>query len=241
MDATDISHTRNNNDNRTQNSATNEDTLVGPGAVELFVQDQSKLDSDKIMPYLFMLARGIHVEVPMVADLQSMKPFEKALELGVLKKKSISITKPMVIQELRRRNAKKLNVNNKKVDELFDVFKEIPLEDARDITFIKDSISQYMTEIKNAIEEAEERKKKTGGRAEVTDRLRWMITIDLCDDVREAYQKIQEVLNREQLDARNTDAAPKDFHDLVTERFNDETWAPETFANPDLHSFFSSP
>ena len=244
MEATDISHTRNDNDNDTtmkQNSVTNEDALVGPGAVQLFVQDQSKLEADKIMSYLFMLARGIHVEVPMVVDLQCMKPFEKALELGVLKKKSISITKPMVIQELRRRNAKKLNVNNKKVDELFDIFHEVPLEDTRDIAFIKDSISQYMSEIKNAVEEAEERKKKTGGRAEVTDRLRWMMTIDLCDDVREAYQKIQEVLNREQLDARNTDAAPKDFHDLVAETFNDETWAPETFSNPDLHSFFSSP
>jgi hypothetical protein len=68
-----------------------------------------------------------------------------------------------------------------------------------------------------------------------------MMTIDLCGDIREAYTKIQDVLNREQLDARNTEAAGKDFHDLVSEKFNDTSWKPETTSNSDLHSFFSSP
>ena len=179
------------------------------------------------MPYMFMLARGIHKQVPKQVDLLHVEPFKKALELGVLKKKSVTVSKHMVIQELlRRRNTRKLNSNNKKVDELFEMFDEVLINDQTDINYITECISEYLLDINKAVNEAEDRK-KTGGRAEVTDRLRWMMTIDLCGNIREAYTKIQDVLNRELLDARNTEAAGKDFHDLVSEKFNDDSWKPD--------------
>jgi hypothetical protein len=39
--------------------------------------------------------------------------------------------------------------------------------------------------------------------------------------MREAYLNSQNVLLRQELDARNTTAAQRDFHDLIVEKFND--------------------
>jgi hypothetical protein len=217
------------------------DTTEVLNSVRHYVQDQSKIESDKVMPYLFMLARGVHKDVPKVIDLATIAPFNKALELNVLKRRPISMSKKMVIQELSRRNAtNKLNANNKKFEELFDMLHENPL-DGDDKDFVISSVSEYLKEIASAVKDADDKKRFSGGRAEVTDRLRWMLTIDLCDEIREAYLKVQDVLTRQELDARNSDSAGKDFHDLVAAKFNDETWVPQTSAKPDLHSFFLSP
>jgi hypothetical protein len=48
------------------------------------------------------------------------------------------------------------------------------------------------------------------------------------------YLKLQDVLSREQLDGRNSDSAAMDFHDLLTEKFNDNSWVPETNNNNSL-------
>ena len=217
------------------------DTSEILNSVRHYVNDQSKVDSDKVMPYLFMLARGVHKDVPKLIDLTNIAPFNKALELNLLKRRPISMSKKMVIQELsRRRSTNKLNANNKKFEELFDMLYETPL-DGDDKEFVESSVSEYLKDISSAVKDAEDKKRLAGGRAEVTDRLRWMLTFDLCDEIREAYLKVQDVLTREELDARNSDSAGKDFHDLVAAKFNDETWVPQTSAKPDLHSFFLSP
>jgi hypothetical protein len=218
----------------------NTSDIEPPSSVRAFVQDQNKLDAEKLMPYLFMLARGIHEDVPNMVDLTEVEPFKKALDLNVLKKKPISLSKQIVIQELRRRKAfKKLNANNKKIEELFEMLNETVLGE-NDKQFVKESVTEYLTQISTAVKEAEERKKASGGRAEVTDRLRWIIAIDVCGDIREAYLKLQDVLSREQLDGRNSDNAAMDFHDLITVKFNDDSWVPETNPIPDLHSFFAN-
>jgi hypothetical protein len=49
----------------------------------------------------------------------------KALELKVLIKKAITLSKQMLVQELKRRNTGvKLNANNEKVDDLFKILDE---------------------------------------------------------------------------------------------------------------------
>ena len=122
-------------------------TEIEPNSLRLFVQDQNKLDAEKLMPYLFMLARGIHEHVPNMVDLTEVEPFKKALELNVLKKKPISMSKQIVIQELKRRTAfKKLNANNKKIEELFEMLNETVLADD-DKQFVKESVTECLNEI----------------------------------------------------------------------------------------------
>jgi hypothetical protein len=71
------------------------------------------------------------------------------------------------------------------------------------------------------------------------DRLRYILAIDLCYDVRESYLRSQDVvMDRQQaLDARNMDSSVTDFHDfIVQQRFNDDSeWVvPYTCANGSL-------
>ena len=47
-------------------------------------------------------------------------------------------------------------------------------------------------------------------------------------------------MDRQSLDARNTDSAVIDFHDFIVQRFNDMEWVPSTCANGSLHSFFTA-
>ena len=86
-----------------------------------------------------------------------------------------------------------------------------------DKTYINTTISQYLEEFARATEEAERKSKVTGQRMEANDRLRWMMAIDVCGDIRAAYMKVQDVLNRQQLDSRNSPFATPDFHDLFVE------------------------
>jgi len=48
-------------------------------------------------------------------------------------------------------------------------------------------------------------------------------------------------MDRQALDARNTDAGVTDFHDFIVQRFNNTEWVPSTCANGSLHSFFIEP
>jgi hypothetical protein len=138
---------------------------IVPNSIRLFFQNQNKLeDAEKLMLYLFMLVRGTHEDVPNMVDLTEVEPFKKALELNVLNKKPISMSKQIVIQELKRRKAfKKLkNVNSKKIEELFEMLNETVLADV-DKQFVKESVTEYLNEIHTAVKEAEDRKRTSGG------------------------------------------------------------------------------
>jgi hypothetical protein len=91
--------------------------------LSLFVEDQQNVDRDKKMPYILMFGRGIHDSVPKQVNITNIQePFKKALELNVIKKKPLSLSKQLLCQELKRRNpGKKLNINNNKVDDLFSM------------------------------------------------------------------------------------------------------------------------
>eukprot|EP00557_Chaetoceros_sp_GSL56_P001198 CAMPEP_0176490482 /NCGR_PEP_ID=MMETSP0200_2-20121128/7893_1 /TAXON_ID=947934 /ORGANISM="Chaetoceros sp., Strain GSL56" /LENGTH=267 /DNA_ID=CAMNT_0017887789 /DNA_START=64 /DNA_END=868 /DNA_ORIENTATION=+ len=165
-------------------------------SLSLFIEDQRNIDRDKKMPYILMLGRGIHDSVPKLLDISNIQPFKKALELNVIKKKPLSLSKQLLCQELKRRNpGKKLNINNKKVDDLFAMF------------WIQRNWMRWTRNMKerDGVEEVETRKRDMGG-IEMTDRLRYILAIDLCGDVRECYLRSQDVMDRQALDARNTDA-----------------------------------
>jgi hypothetical protein len=95
-------------------SPTNEDSLVVDtttvlSSVCMYVKNQRNVDSDKSMPYyIFMLPRGINKDIPKMVDILTCEVFKK-VNL-VLKKRAISLLKPMLCQELKRRYPeKKLN------------------------------------------------------------------------------------------------------------------------------------
>jgi len=211
----------------------------GQSCLQLYIEDQRQVDADKKMPYILMLARGLHASIPKEVDITNVEPFKKALEINIVKKKPIALSKPLLCQELKRRNpTKKLNINNKKVDELFLMLINDDIHDDLDKAYIEREVSMYIDNIKKGIDEAEAKRKDAGGRIEASDRLRYIMALDLCGDIREAYLRSQDVLNRVALDARNTEAAPKDFHDRIVEKFNDMAWIPKTMMNNDLHSYF---
>jgi hypothetical protein len=82
---------------------------------------------------MFMLGRKrVHKDIPKEIDISSVEPhLQKALELKGLRKKAIVLSKQMSIQELKRRNTSvKLNANNKKVDELFEMLDEKAINEA---------------------------------------------------------------------------------------------------------------
>jgi hypothetical protein len=219
-----------------------DDATMDLSSVRRFVEDQRNVDPDKLMPYIFMLARGVHDEIPKEIDISGVDCLKKGLEQKVLKKRAITLTKPLLCLELKRRDDKvKPNMNNKKVEDLFAMINETDLEEG-DKEFVKEMTSGFISDIKKAIDESDARIKETGGRIEMTDHLHWIMAIDAFGDIRIiAYMGLQDVLNREQLDARNTASPQADFHDLVVAKVNDESWVPDTMAIPDLHSTFAEP
>jgi hypothetical protein len=73
---------------------------------------------------------------------------KKALDLKVLKKKAIVLTKPMLIHKLKRRNPTlKLNANNKKGDDLFHMLDKNDLNED-DKEFIIATISRYLRRVR---------------------------------------------------------------------------------------------
>jgi hypothetical protein len=127
------------------------------------------------------------------------------------------------------------------VEDLFAMINEKDLEKS-DKEYVNEMTSGIISDITKAIDESDTRKKDTRSRIEMTDTLRWIMVIDVFGDIRIAYMGLQDVLNWEQLDARNTASTQADFHDLVVAKVNDESWVPETMAIPeDLLSSFAEP
>ena len=83
------------------------DTTVLNSSVKVYVEDQREVGPDKVMSYMFMLGRGVHKDIPKDIDISSVELLKKALDIKVLKKKAIISSKPMLLQELRRRNPDK--------------------------------------------------------------------------------------------------------------------------------------
>ena len=114
------------------------------------------------MPYILMLGRGIHDSVPNLVDISNIQPFKKALELNVIKKKPLSLSKQLLCQELKRRNpGKKLNINNKKVDDLFSMLDTEELDEV-DKEYVRNEMAMYIDQIKKGVKEVETWKRDVG-------------------------------------------------------------------------------
>ena len=170
---------------------------LGTSSIQEYIEDQRELDPDQKVPYILMLARGIHENVPMDIDITNAEPFKTALAFNILKRKPLSLSKALLCQELKRRNpVRKININNKKVDDLFSMLKEDDINDPADIAYIQGETMVYIDNLKRSIDDVEKKRKDTGGRIEASDRLRYIMALDLNGSIREAYMRSQDVMNR---------------------------------------------
>ena len=110
--------------NRSNSDNSNDTTPVG--ALQEFIEDQRNVDPDKRNNYILMLARGLVDGVPDVVDLGDSDPFKTAIQLGLEKKSSFNLVKKLICTEIFRQNSnRKTNIKNRKIDQLFDVMKEV--------------------------------------------------------------------------------------------------------------------
>jgi hypothetical protein len=62
----------------------------------------------------------------------------------------------------------------------------------------------------------------------------------VLDSVKPLYLKVHEVMNRYELDGRNSEKSPPDFYDVVTDEFNNVEFAPVSRCLPHLHDRLSN-
>jgi len=225
-----------------------------PSAFQSFYEDQSMIRAEDKKAYLLMCARGIVEGIPAELDISKVgPPFDEALSLKIIKKAPITITKNMVSMEIKRRNPRRKNAdrNNKKLPALFDILvKEEPLSSLSNVVFINRETKAYIEELNEAIREkasaAGAGTSSDGGSSRQTykDRLRYICAFENehhNDAVRLAYTRSQDTLSRTELDARRSAMAVDDFHELITQQFNDSSWTPTTRVVPSLHTDFEEP
>jgi DNA-directed RNA polymerase subunit L len=111
-----------------------------------------------------------------------------------------------------------------------------PIVHQLDIAFLVEEEAKYKTKLEAAANEV--KAKKTSNWVDNDPYLRlYHCLID--DTVKAAFLERDNVLNREELDARKSDKRPKTFEQEAAELFNDATFAPRSLHLPSLHSEFN--
>jgi hypothetical protein len=154
--------------------------------------------------------------------------------------KKLVLAKNDVFAELKRRvpNIQSsrqtfVNLKNTTVYGLMQKLLEYPITDPGDITFIKSEFLKWETTFQGMVQP-----KSSDGRLTFEDKLRVIHIIATDDVVRAEYLRSTDGKNRAMLDYQNSDKAPKDWKELLCERFNDEDRVYETKPFPDLHDVF---
>lgn len=225
-----------------QRSPTTNNDVTGVTLLKNFVEDQSKVPADGKISYLLMVARGVVPGIPLQEDISNIEPFNDGIKAKLCWRKNMKLYRDLMKKEIIRRNPNrhKLNFNNKKLVDLFAVLQEEPLYLEEDIQYVKSTVEDHIKTINDALAEASTNAQDTLQQSKI-DRLRYLCAIEEFDDIRHAYLNSQDTMSREQLDGRNSDRLPPDFHDLTSEKFNDDEWEPLTSAMKTLHADFVDP
>jgi hypothetical protein len=110
-----------------------------------------------------------------------------------------------------------------------------PLAHPTDIAFLVQEEARFKAEVEEATNEV--KAKKTSNWVDNDPFLRLYHCL-INDKVKAAFLSRNNVLNREELDARNSDKRPKTYEQEAAELFNDSTFAPTSLHLPSLHSDF---
>jgi hypothetical protein len=120
-------------------------------------------------------------------------------------------------------------------DRCYNWLMQHPIAHPVDIAFLVEEEAKFKTEVEEAVNEV--KAKKTSNWVDNDPFLRLYHCL-INDTVKAAFLERDNVLNREELDARKSDKRPKTFEQEAAELFNDETFAPTSLHLPSLHSDF---
>jgi hypothetical protein len=196
-----------------------------------FENDQNVLPEQKIA-YLMMMMTTIDNEFQV----------ENVIDKRQRNKKEVKPLVSMYKQEMRQRDKTCTygQASNKNKQETLTLLKgPLKLTDPLDNLFVRTKVMEYTNKILSAAAEksvAESSRSQT----KKNDRLRFVECMVL-DHIKPLYLKVNEVMNRHQLDGRNSNNVPPDFYDVVTEQFNDPSFAPNSHVLPELHEDFACP
>lgn len=173
----------------------------------------------------------------------SMEPYKSAVN-----RKSFTPTADNLKDEISRRAAffkldKKPRPKGWNTARLIQWLVGNPITEVDDIEFITREVSDFESKLVAAANErSSEAELHRGVEAWLgAEPFLRLYHVMMDDKVREAYTNLNNVLNRAELDARNSEARPPDFYDLACNLFNDNQFNPETHVYPDLHEDFKSP
>jgi len=182
-------------------------------------------------------------------DVDETEPYKTCQELAREQKgrartkfKSLKPTKEMIATEMKRRNPRvRPNASNRKIDDMLSELHAVHFEltDERDIKYVKYEEREARKAIQDVIDSFMNKEPaKESSNVSKADRMR-LICCFQDDAIVEAYKVSQEVMTRQELDARNSTQRDDNFYELVVAKFNDESWVPKSMAVPNLHEDYS--
>lgn len=196
-----------------------------------FINDDSKVPSEERIQYTMMLAEDVVDEFSL----------DKEPYCNITKKTTVKPKRNHYMQELRRRHPSITGIKNKSVPQLRELMKEKhPLLNQDEIEWVRQEekrVREIFERQHNEQNKLKEHAKGTGA-ARKMDRLRLIHSL-VSDTCRPLYLQINDLPNRQELDARNSDVREPDFFDVVTEVFNDESIVYKSCVLPDLHEDFA--
>ena len=149
-------------------------------------------------------------------------------------KKSITITKKMILQEIKRRDPR-IKIKNKKNTTNESLMAVLPdLTDARDVAYIRTQYAMIRDNLLKGVTVETPSVQRKG-----TDIMRVFLLINMLPDLRRAYSLSQTGSNREMLDAGETHMSK--FLQLLVRYFNDPSLEVSTPCQPSLHYSFAEP
>ncbi|CAB9530620.1 unknown protein [Seminavis robusta] len=121
--------------------------------------------------------------------------------------------------------------------------KNNPIQDVRDIAFLRLEEAKTYRVLEEQKEERDAAAANRLANSNWNVHKPWLrLYMAMCHDAaREALMMDGQVMNREELDARNSDERPPSYAQVVAGIYNDATWTPVTEALPELHSLFEEP
>jgi hypothetical protein len=200
------------------------DDVNAAGEVELMLTDDNETPPKERTKRTLFLAKTIGINVD-----NDLAPF-----LEKNGKKSITITKKMLIQEIKRRDPR-IKVKNTKNTTNESLMAVLPgLTDARDVAYIRTQYAMIRDHLLNGVTADAPTVQRKG-----TDIMRVFLLINMLPDLRRAYSISQTGSNREMFDAGETHMS--NFLQLLVRYFNDPELKVSTPRQPSLHYSFAEP
>jgi hypothetical protein len=202
----------------------------GRSSFQQWFENDRNVAPTKRIQYLMMMMMMMGIDPMFSLDVP---PFSEGRKLGL--KPTLELYK----KEVRRRDPKAKVSRN--IPELAIVLRdELPLTDPADIEFVKEKVEYHKEKLSRLADEKAVKAKATGTRTTFRslERMRFVECMVL-DRVKPLYLRAHEVMDRQELDGRNSDQAPADFYDAVTEEFNNESFIPMSRCLPHLHDRLS--